>query len=470
MKSMLLPAALSAMVAIGGCIPSSQLAEGELDRYWLLSEDPTPRARYHQPSIGDRKFPAHWVIRQGSDVAAATESMRRASDRMKQGVEKIDFSVSVEHAEMLVGLIDQIRDMLGNLARLVDADADSDRKEWTRLMASTLVQVEYVTRSVEGAEQARDGNAESPGTSIWPLLKMLTLYLHENSGGALLADMAPAEVDRMRAVLTQVALRLGFDLTGKQLPPDLRREATDLMRRTRRLDEMERALAEMLAERVAHAPVAPQEAQTRKLARVASSWAPKALEVMRAFMKQWDRMDRIELELRRDGDRPVMVGMVKVLPGNQVRIADVMVLQPTMVFRGTSRIVLIPEVPGTGERVLIYQPTGDGGVELRFEGMIYGLVRLLAIPLADGHLREIRVFTRTPKWGHQIVNVAVFTEAIGDKGDPRRLLVFQDVRRKRMVREAFVVRGVKDKENQVFNYLTPRRRYTFHRSGQLADR
>jgi hypothetical protein len=54
-------------------------------------------------------------------------------------------------------------------------------------------------------------------------------------------------------------------------------------------------------------------------------------------------------------------------------------------------------------------------------------------------------------------------EATAATGDPRRLMVFQDVRQEKLVREAFDLRTEQVARRQVFNYLTPDRRYTYHR-------
>jgi len=125
--------------------------------------------------------------------------------------------------------------------------------------------------------------------------------------------------------------------------------------------------------------------------------------------------------------------------------------------------MVLPEAPRTGETVVCFEPVEKGGAaEMRFEGLGYVLVRLLAMPLADGALREIRIFAHSPAQGRQLVNVAVLTEARGAK-DPRRLMVFQDARTVRLVRTAFGVHRVTDDKEQVFNYLTPNRRYFYRR-------
>ncbi|MHC4294672.1 MAG: hypothetical protein ACYSTL_03710, partial [Planctomycetota bacterium] len=285
----------------------------------------------------------------------------------------------------------------------------------------------------------------------------------------LLGDLDATEIHRLRTVLAQMVLRLGFDLAGRQLPADLRGAATEMMQREKRLDALEQSLNDLLADSVEKASPAPRETETKKIFALISGVTPKALAVMEAFLEQWDRMERMEVQLKSLDDQPVLAATIKVLPDKQVRLADVLMFQPTVVFRGESRIAVIPDAPGTGETLVLFEPVDDGAVELRFEGVVYGLARLLAFPLADGALREVRVFTHTPKQGYRIVNLAMLSEAAGEIEDPRRLLVFQDVRRNRIARKAFSLEVVEEQSEQVFNYFTPDRHYTYKRSKRPAE-
>ena len=91
------------------------------------------------------------------------------------------------------------------------------------------------------------------------------------------------------------------------------------------------------------------------------------------------------------------------------------------------------------------------------------------MPLESGTLREIRVYTGGQSPGTKVVHAAIFMQAQKDRNDPRRLLVFQDVRRKRLVREPFALRKITQRKEQVVNYITPQRRYTYRRVKDLGD-
>ena len=193
------------------------------------------------------------------------------------------------------------------------------------------------------------------------------------------------------------------------------------------------------------------------------AYAPKALMAMESLARQWNRMEALELEFHRKDGQLVIAATIRVRPGKEVRLDDMIMFQPAIVFRGDSRIVVQPKAPGTGETVVAFEPVGDGAVEIRFEGLAYGLARLLVMPLVSGALREVRVFAKTRREGDQVINVVLLMEATGEKGDPRRLLHFQEVRHKRLVRGPFEIRSVVEGTEQVFNYLTPEKRYTFRR-------
>jgi hypothetical protein len=108
-----------------------------------------------------------------------------------------------------------------------------------------------------------------------------------------------------------------------------------------------------------------------------------------------------------------------------------------------------------------FRPAGDGGaVQLRFEGIAYVFARLLAMPLADGALREVRVKRSDSARGSSLLNVAVLMEA--DHGaDPRRMIVYQDGREKTVRRSAFDARSLAVRTVRGFNYVTPDRRYVY---------
>lgn len=459
-------------LASAGCIASHNLAEGELTRYTSAQADTADLGPYYRPSVGGRRLPGKWVVRRHPSLIWATISLVRAGDRLKAEPEEIELAVSLAHATALANVLADARLALQDVADISEMDREADRKRWARGVAAALVRVEAVARRVTTHEpDAPTAKGEEPlGMAAGPMLEMVAGYLNERSGGHLLGDLALEDLGRARALLVQAVLRLGFAAAGRRLPDDLRDAIQTPLRDAENLKDAVEPLAEMLLARVVEAP--PEEAGSglSGTLRTVLTYAPKALLAVEKLARQWDRVEALEFEFHRKDEHPVVVVTVRVQPGQEVRLDDLILFQPAIVFRGASRIVVQPKLPGTGETVVAFEPVGDGAVDLRFEGVAYGLARLLVMPLASGALREVRVFAKTRQEGDQIINVALLMEAAGEKGDPRRLLHFQDVRHKRLLRGPFELRSVVEGKEQVFNYLTPDRRYTFRRVKTPQDR
>jgi len=463
---------LAGLAFLSGCIPSESLQSGQLDAAWSLSQNIGSIAAYEQPSIAGRRLPARWIIHQRKSVILSTVSIVRAMDRLQDGQpEEIAFAVSPTHTQALVDLLDKASGVLKGLSSLTESQHGEGTEKWAITMADTLTQIEEIARmaSLEGPETP-DGPADEPaGMAAEPLLKMIVSYLDESSEGRLLSDLAPEDITRLRMVLTQLALKVGFDLAGKQLPQDLVARAAGVMRQAERMDTLNASLTDFLSQAAQDAPPAAEEGRATKAVYLISTWGPKGIRFLQALIRQWDKIDSVEIAFRQFEDQPVLTAVINVLPDKQVRVAQQVIFQPTFVFRGQSQVVVIPELPETNETVAIFEPIGDGAVEMRFEGIVYGLAKLLAFPLTDGAVREVRVFTHTPTRGDSIVNVVVLMEATGDKADPRRVLVFQDVRRQRLVRSAFSVEPITLRKEQVFSYLNPQRRWTYRRIKSPAE-
>ncbi len=467
-------AMVTAVLALAsvGCIASHKLAEGELDRYASLHADTGDLGPYYRPSVGGRQLPGKWIVRRHSSLIWSAVSLVRAGDKLKAGAEEIELAVSDAHATALADALAQARLALQNLAEISGMDRPADRRRWAQGLAAALIRVETVARRVTVEEtETPTGKGEEPlAMAAGPMLEFLAAYLHERSEGRLLSDLDPEDLDRVRALLVHTMLRLGFATAGRQLPEDLREIIQRRLRETEEPKEAAEPLAEMLLDRVAKAPPEKAGGGLSGAVRAVLAYAPKALMAMESLARQWDRMEAIEFEFHRKDGQPVIVATVRVQPDKEVRLDDMVMFQPAIVFSGASRIVVQPKAPGTGETVVAFEAVGDGAVEIRFEGLAYGLARLLVMPLASGALREVRIFAKTRREGDQVINVAILMEAAGEKGDPRRLLHFQDVRHKRLVRGPFEIRSVVEGTEQVFNYLTPEKRYTFRRVKTPGDK
>jgi len=488
-------------VAVGaaacvGCIASERIEPGDLDRWAALHQDPSAVGPCECPMVAGRRLPKRWVFRHHPSLIWSALSIVRAADRLQEGAEEVEVLVSPEHAVALADLMARGRTALEEARDVCTFDEPVDRDRWARGLASALTGLEGVVRAsaADPTDPAGARRGQEPlGASAAPVLDMLIQYLNQRTGGALLADLPPEDLHRVRAILVQTVLRVGFAAAGRRPTDALREGVVEEMQTAETPEDAKPALAEMLGRAVEQAP--PASAGGGGLAgpvRAVLSYAPKALQALEMLARQWDCMDHVAFEFHRCGDPPgagpdagpIVTATLAVRRGQEVRLEDMVMFQPVLAFRGTTRIVVEPELAPTGETVVALEPVAgtedekgegeeaggpeDGGgapgaVEMRFEGLAWGLAKLFALPLSDGRLREVRVFVGQPGEADRIVNVALVMEARGAKGDPRRLLHFQDVRRRRIERGPFEIRTVTERTEQVFNYLTPEKRYTFTR-------
>jgi hypothetical protein len=455
-----------AALAAAGCMPSQRLAPGDMDRLVALRAPLPADTPVHNPVLGDLQLPGTWTIREERSVILSTISLVRTADRLKKGATDVEFSVSPTHARALADLVAEARTALERLAEVVESDSSRDRKAWARGMADALAHVETIARLTDPEEAARVPGGEEPGAiAAGPLLRMLAVYLDERTGGRLMAGMGGDEDGRLREILAQIVLRVGFAAAGKEPPGGLRQNLVDAMRSAREMVPLTDLLAGRLSTAIDAAPEAPVGSGLSKIVGHVLVFAPKAMAMMEAFIRQWDRMDAVRVRLLREGDEFFVELTLHVKPGREVRLDDVIALAPVMALRGSTQIVIRPSLPGTDETVVTFDPAGDGGAaEMRFEGFVYGLARALVMPLESGALREIRVFAKSRNTGPQVVNVAVVMESLKSGGDPRRMLTVQEVTDKRLRRDPFKVTVETLHKEQVFNYVTPDRRYFYRRT------
>lgn len=455
------------LLFLGGCMPNEQLAPDQMNQIWTLSHNPREQSTYHRMKVGELELPARWVIHQNPSIIRSTVSFVRAYDQIKEGTAKVEFSVSPANVEAVNDILMQVRLTLENLSELAESGEEQNQGVWSQKMAEILTQIEYIIRLTSVQEdELRHGKTESiepMGYAAEPLLQMLAVYLNERVGGSLLGDLQAKDVQQLRQVLTQIALHWGYALAGKQLPPDMLDSVTQTMRVAERMDTLENTMQDFILGEFDKTAPNPSGGKLKKTIKILSAAVPRALLVLESFMDQWDRMEKVELEFRRWNDRPVLIATLSVLPQKEIRVASVIMFQPSLVFTGTSRITVLAEQPGTEETVVYFEPLEQGGVELRFDNIIYSLVRLFAFPLEGGSLREIRVFTSSRKEGTSLVHLGILLSSRKDKNDPRRMIIFQDAREKTITRTAFDIQSLTLRKEQIFHYINPQRRYTYKR-------
>lgn len=453
-----------AAVSIVGCIPSEKLTEKEIDGYWFLHADTWPDAQRQPLKLAGKTLPAKWIFRQDPSLIWSTVSMVRAIDKLEAGTEVFDISISPTHADMLVSILKETRVTIEDLREIADPATNKSPERWSAVVASALVSVEKIARlSTSQERHEMTGETGEPlGWSAGPMLQMVTAYLNERTGGDLLAGMGENQAGQLREALVQMVLRLSFAAAGRQDPPELRAYVVDVMRGSNKPELLEKILGDVLRKNLDKAPPAKPGNRLSSLIGTAFSVAPKALGMLETFVSQWDKMDAIELEFRRDGGKPVVSVVIKIQPGKELRLDKQFFMQPALVFRGGTRIIIQPHATQTAETVVLFEPLEGGQAELRFEGVLYGMVRLLALPLSNAALREVRVSTESHA-GQKLTSVTILMEATDGSRDTRRIMTVQDVRDTQIDRSAFAITKQTTKTEQIFNYLTPTRRYMYRR-------
>jgi len=458
----ILTAILLALLPAAGCIQHHAVTPEEMDCLWTLSPDPLEGTEHYRPEISGAKLPGRYIIRNEPSLIRSTISIVRAVEQVQEGAEVVDVSLSQEHADVLLSVLERTHAALEELNALATGSAAGDYADWADAMAGILAQFESIARLATAQGDGRSGT-EPVGLSAAPLLEMLAVYLNERTGGELLGQLGPEGAHQARQVLAHLALRVGFAVAGRELPAGLQEEVTDRLRDAADPYAAEAGMAKLLEARVRQAgPSSGGDALASGL-RSAMDAAQRGVRFLQHLIRQWDAVDRVEAALRRKGGQTIFEGALSVHDEREVRLPNVMPFQPAVAFRGTSRVAVLPGAPRTGEVVVCFEPGEDGGgVELRFEGIAYALARLLVLPIENARLREVRVLADLRKTGPGMIHAAVLLEVPGDKRDPRRLIVYKETRHQRVAREATSVRYPVTSKTRTFSYVTPARRYTYY--------
>ena len=453
------------LAAAGGCMPSRAVTAEEVDAYWSLQQSLWPQARREEVSIGGRIVPTRWVIRQHPSLVWSTVSIVRAMDRLKEGVGEIEFNVSPGHADMLREVLAETRESIAGLAELAKPGSASSRELWADTMAWSLTRIESVARMVTQPEDAPDDENAGMALAAEPLMQLVSDFLNSQSNRGLLSEIDPDQALQLRQILLQNVLRLGFSLAGRDAPDGLRQKVSAAMVRAQRSEDVEDKLRELLLAALETAAPASGGLRLQRSFQKVLRWSPKFLEALEQLMAQWDRIEYFAAEFRSHDAGHVVALTIKVKPGRKVRLSGLVFMQPVLVVTGESRMIIQPNALREGETIISFEPMGaGGGLDLRFEGIGYSLVRLLALPLASGTIREIRIAGGRGHRSESLVNVAVLMEASGKRADdPRRLLLFHQVRTVRTLREAFALTRRKVASDIAVSYLTPKRLYSYRR-------
>jgi hypothetical protein len=219
----------------------------------------------------------------------------------------------------------------------------------------------------------------------------------------------------------------------------------------------------MLAEALpVSAPVPMNDEIARMINRVLR-FTPPALHVLEACIRQWDKIDSLTVEFRGLGQEKVVTMTLQVKPGQVASIAGLYPMQPELRFHRGCRVAVLPKNLSTNESVVLLEPLDGGAAEVHFDGLAWGLVRLLAIPVDNAAVRAVRVWAGQTNPGYEVTAVTLLMEATGTAGDKRRIFIYHNIKEWQTIRRPLFVGPQTVRKRLSFSYVTPQRIYKYQR-------
>ena len=457
---------LLAAAMCGACAQRHPLPHGAMDQHWLLHENPWPQAQ-QRPEPAGRGVASQWIIRRNDNVIISTISIIQAMGNIERGCNRVEMSISPEHARVLADQLAQARMAMEQLRDMVDATQAPTPQSWSLAVGKTLVGVERIARLIYSENGAEQDQAPHPWQN--PLYQAVIEYINRSGGGTLLTDIRSQDVQRVREVFTQSVLKVAFAAASKQMPESLREQVTELMLQSADPAQLESELTPLLAEVYSTAPPAPSDTQLVKVLRTVLTWTPRILLLTEDLLHQWENIDQIAVEFRQFDGRGVTAITLDVRPGQELAIRDVVPFQPVLAFRGRMQVIVLPK-DATRQSVILLEPLESGSsATLRFEGLVLALGKMVSgIPLESGAVREVRITSSEPRQGREMSNVALLMLASGH--DPRRIIVYQNVAILELLRQATNIDMIDAGKTHTVSYVAPRAVYTIeHKSAKTQN-
>lgn len=452
-----------------GCVHSRPM-NGRMNDYWRLHVDVWPEASSEPLALGDRSIPTKWVFVNPGDGAAPVNGVREAFETLRKGDAGSVIEVGISPCQWLV-VADALHDAaewIEQLRRIAPRERSGEANMWADTVADAIMSSErYLQMLID--ESGTDGLNESPRSesSARALASMVVDMLDETSAGTLFGDMSPGERKNLRFVISQAMLRLAFASAGKTPPGQLAGEVIELVETTSDDRALRRRLRQTLLDALPQAPPAPQGDPISQIVRGSLRVMPVAMRVIEDLLRQWDRVEYSEFEYRRWNDQRIVSVTVKTKPQMVLKLKRLHFMQPDMTLRGHVRATIIPDSPTEQSLTILIEPLDDmSGANMAMSGVVWGLVRLMAIPVASGDLRQITVWSSGDNTIRTGLNVTL-TMLADDARDPRRVMSVSHARNRGLKRRLGDVGYLVLLRQVDFAYLTPRTIY--HYSRQWTD-
>lgn len=441
---------------LGGCFSSQPATQRQMDGAWYLLptgwEQATAPAA--QGDAGPSSIPSRIILRHngGEAFSAAT---RRADD----GALEADISFSRRSATEAADQIHRVVQTLESLRRLRASPTARRVKLWASTTANALAIGEDAIRI---AHARADGDKEHHADSA--LLRSALGYLSRHASAALPGDLAVQDIQAVRQAIASAVLRVAFAAAQKDVPPAVLRDVLALMSQAPAADQaLVERLEGLLGGGLDDAPDAgPQSAALVKAVDSTLSAGVRILATFEAILRQWDKIDRIVIEVRKHKAGSLTAVTLHITPGQCINLSSIFGIQPKIIFGGRCRIVVSTDpAPGVDVQVSFGDSNGDDGAAvMRFDGLAFCIVRFLGLPLEDCYLRQIRVW-RPADDSRQATVVSLMLETLKGGPDPRRVLVFSSSEHFRVDRLEFSISQAVLGEEYILLYMTPSRQYWY---------
>ncbi len=462
MRTSLAILTLLLLALLAGCgIEKQPLSGDQIGQYWYLEEDPWPGAVKPQWHIAGHRIPTKFTILKKRSADAAIFSLVRTGFEVMQGADEVQVGITPEEATGGANLLRRARLALVKLQANLSGSQSADR--WAKAVSEMLVTAEDISRVLEEASGGEAGKSSRTADEIMGYQMLLQVVVGQFSPRANVAFgnlQAGQTALRINDALMDGLLELSFGWAGKQTPPKARQRVQEQFAKAHQPNQAQPAVQDILMQYLREAPPAEGDRKAAQF-EMALKVAPMLLEELEDFARQWDKLRSVSLEFRTDGQQTIGSVTLDVEPGQNVRLA--MGLMPTLVFTGGScRITLVPTDDATRETLILFQSQRGGSCEIRYEGLVYALARLV-VPVDNAVLREIRLQRHGTYRGWNLTNVELLmnTNTIGQ--DNRRMYAMHFVQFRQPVRGPFDVDIVSSHQSQSISYLRPAMRYTWRK-------
>ncbi|RPI64090.1 MAG: hypothetical protein EHM48_01435 [Planctomycetaceae bacterium] len=442
-------------VVFAGCAKQMPSTPTEMDRYWYLQPSQWEESKPPQMQAGGTKFPTRFVLRHPSSPAA-TQAVCELSIPLSDGRAK-ELSATMNQAAKAVR---RLRDMERSHTRATSV-------HWAKMTADVLAAAEDMLRMSQA--KVNQSPATQPAGCKPSAVRRGAEYAGRHFNGVIPNNMSPEDVNRLRKIAAIIVVDVSFASVGYQPPPELPDQVAAIMADAGGSSDMPARLEAALSHALATAhPTPSRDQQIRGLVDTALGGMAMLFTVLGDFLSQWDAVDSLAMELRLAESQPIIAITVDVKPGRELKLAELSVFQPTVTFRGKSRLLFQPGAASPTDVALLFESLG-GDVHVGFDGIIYGLAKLFVMPLESGTLQELRISAMSDGMGQVTTDVAILMHADGDKQDARRILAVRYQHQTRLERGEFQI-DIKDTQKNVrIIYVTPKRIYTMQRQMAIKD-